>query len=414
MSFSPVQNLCRILCFVSLGALALGIDSSTWGYQENPQSQELLLPLLSDLAYYQLKVDTQNALSNKRIHLKDHELNFHTVQIKYLNQSFEPHYQKQSSHLLSLLLPPYLNYRMEVLGLYHSAQKTSVVWHRTLQIKPPESLAKISSLIPFRSFRGHLIFADAYPRISADFRESYSQENAIFLRGIDHELRTVFLDFNLSKQEDKEKKWLPPRAPQTIYFHPPYLYISRDKGWSGQRHHLVNTKNHKNFPIASTAKPSSIHPCFYSLTQGHHYTIKFLPSPNSPTQLLLTLSSNSCDPSLFYKHLQLKPKAQITPESQLITLPKKLSLALEKKTIYQYHLTQNHHLKNEKSFYALFVKTSEPHRFTQKNISDDYVILLNQDFSVDGAFSITPFYYSPRDNISFFPTLQKHLQSLRL
>ena len=99
-----------------------------------------------------------------------------------------------------------------------------LLWTRTMRT-PQIDEALFPSLrwvMPPKSYRGGLIFADQLVRLSADYLEPLGRENAVLIRGVDRYLKTQMLYF---PQINAAVSAAPPREPLGVYLSGQNLYM---------------------------------------------------------------------------------------------------------------------------------------------------------------------------------------------
>lgn len=344
------------------------------------------LPLLSDLAYYDLKKSVA-ALTASVARFTPPDPNFDHLLFRWNHQDYSAPFQIDEGSV-RVLLPvthiPAADSQVEMLGF----KDGRLVWKHDIKLTLGQRhLPTITAIKPFAQFRGGLIFADAYQRISVDHSEPYARENAVFIRGVNHDLATNVLLFDIPTQSKI------PRDPVFITTKHRQLLMASSHGAQ-----QIDLASGQSRAIPSSSAGSSFthkHPCFFHL--------------NSSTQLRVTLKANRLDlefhplpcsqPTGFLKHLWRNTEPW-PAQTTTVKLPPKLAAGLKGKKIHRHQMsrtTQKHR------FYALLLTTSTSHRFTQKDPGDDYVLVLDEDLKLDGAFAITTHYYSPRYNVGFYP-----------
>ena len=346
------------------------------------------LPLLSDLAYYDLKKNVE-ALTASVTRFTAPDPDFDRLIFRWNHQDYPVPF-RVNENSVTIKLPvaymPAAGSQVEMLGF----KDGRVVWKHGVNLTLGQRhFPTITVIKPFTQFRGGLVFADGYQRISVDHSEPYARENAVFIRGVSHDLTTNFLLFDIPT------KTKIPRDPVFVTTKQQQLLMASSSGaqW-------VDLASGQSRPIPSSGNGESLsynhkHPCFLHLS--------------SSTQLKVTLKANRLNlefhplpcsqPSGFLEHLWHNTEPW-PAQTTTVRLPPKLAAALKGKKIHRYQMSRT---TQKDRFYALLLTTSASHRFTQKDPGDDYILVLNDQFRLDGAFAITTHYYSPRYNVGFYP-----------
>ncbi|MCY4380203.1 MAG: hypothetical protein OXC40_01340 [Proteobacteria bacterium] len=378
-------------------------------------AQSASMPLLSDIAYYSLQNNVSKQLGWKKVFLSDQEMAFNRILMKYQNKLYSlPYRWGKKSHSVELLLPDYLGVNTSIYGL----QNHERIWQRSVMPAAEfdeflNSLSPLKIIIPFQTFKGGLLFADAYPRMSVDFVESYSRENAVFLRGVDYQLNTIFLKF--FESENNKQQFVPLRNALAVFHHQNTLYLTDDHGLTGW-YTQVNQRKSSTKYFTDPSPSSAGHPCFYHVSPTVSSQLSLVSSRDShdslQDRLQVKLTVARCEPSYFWQSLwSYLPHGDINHTTHHVLLPANLAEKLRAHKITSYHINKTSH-DGIAGYYVVLLKTSHDHQFTKKQISDDYILVLTQDFVLDGAFAAPAVFYSPRDNVSFFPTLAETLEDL--
>ena len=394
--------------------------------------------LLSDIAYISESIKHQNLTNKYSFFLKESEASFKKIKIKYANQWFKVPHKINKHHQVTLQLPFF--YNQEILKLY-GYKKNNQLWNRRLLLNPHQTPvnshlgSKIRKIIDLKDFKGNLLFADSIERVSSDFQELKTRENAIYIKAIDKSFNQIYTHF-FSKSKDNQifisnlnKLLLNSNSNKqisrdpistafknlTLYFYDKkalhkYNY-AKSKGTTHQLTRYPNTtsnsySNYFNQSFGCNYKQFNDQ-TFYSVSLQNFQKNQITPNNLQLKLILKFIQSTSCPYSNSSHNIQ---DHQIKTIS--IDLPPPLAKELNNKTLHYFALEKNiKYSITDLRFYALLIKVSRDDRFISREIDDDYVVILNQWFGVDGAFAIANKYYSPRNNISFFPTFEQLLIS---
>lgn len=367
---------------------------------------ESALPLLSDLAYYQLKTHLRAKLTTQLITIPSgYQLDFDELQLDLAGTRVPVHFTWQDTRTISFTSPlPYLH---EFIVAYRQGRK---LW----QLPPTHPttdfhLSALSWIQPFKRFRGYLVFADAYPRTTVDFSEAHAKENAVFIRGIDHRLGTRLLYFT-EGLNSTPKSFVPERHALKLDMVGLQLFYTAG-GYEGRRIKLNQLQGRvRSFhPPAEHPPATASHPCLFHPSPGHQLTL----SQPQPHLITLAAQASPCPAlSAYLEHLWHGTAATSAPTMRpiTITLTPQLTEYFRTQPIRSFALSSSP--PHAPSFKVLLIKTSANHSFTQKNIPDDVVLVLEPSGRIDGAFFITTHHYSPRHNVSFLPTPQAYMNHL--
>ena len=387
-----------VLLMIMSAAMILGSPTPS---AARTQTQSTL-PLLSDLAYYQLKNTIHHLISTHSITIPTgYTHNFNEISLRFADTELTTDYQWTDTNTISITPRlPYFAIEHTIVARNHNQR----VWQ--LNSAPPLSNPHLSTLRliqPFKSFRGYLVFADAYPRTTIDFSEPYTKENAVVMRGINHQLNTHFIYF--AEGLAPTQSFSPQRQALQVHHHQLKLFYSA----TGHRGHMVELNDILSSPQAFHGNETTkLHPCFFHKSAGH----KLILTQPHPELITIKTQKTSCPqpPTSYLEHLwHTQPPSPTQPIT--ITLSPPLQKILQHAAIHSFALSSPASLTSP-HFTALFIKTSAPHSFTQKHIAADLVIILDKDHHIDGAFTISTHYFSPRHNVSFLPTPQAYLNHL--
>lgn len=351
--------------------------------------------LLSDLSYSILERETKEHREFLTVDLLKEEKSFDEVVLIHQGKRYNLAFDRLKKRRIQLPLPPYILTQFHIRGY----KKKRIVWQRTISRKPvnDEVLSPIRWLLPYRSFRGALIFADDIARVSADFLEPLSRENAVLLRGLCAHSSTCFLHFPKAIHTSSDH---PARDPLGVFITPHFLhYYTTSAGYKkdfrAKKEHPFTLTSSAFLPVRQNCLKRFSSQKFYKLTtqNGWHLNFYTAQQPLKPEK----------HPCITEEHPALKAERQA-----IIPMDDVLGKELTASQVHDYHL-EGHPTKASSlpPYYALLIKTSPHHVFTQKNLPEEYVLVLNDELTVDGAFAITTRYYSPRLNVAFLPSLEE-------
>ena len=367
--------------------------------------------LLSDVAYQSAFLSHQNFKSVLTFELNDKEKSFKKIKINYNDQWYKIPFKKRAKNIVSVSLPIYLD--TPVLKLYGYKKQTRL-WHRRILLnsKKLEDLnslgGEISLIDEFNDFRGNLIFADSIERVTHDYNELSSRQNAIFIKAVNKNLSPVFYHFfdrNARFSKDNLTDLI--RNPLSTNFKKSSIYyydlnklykFNIFKAKISVHKLFIDNDNNKS----DNLKTSDFYACRYKkFTEDTYYDLS---KKITGDHLVLRLFQSTSCPGVSKSHKNTKYFE--------IALTKKLKQALKSLKIHDYSLEKNRKFKkSDLRFYSLFLKTSNPARFMTKKVSDDIVLILNKYFVIDGSFSIKNTYYSPRNNVAFFANFSEALMN---
>lgn len=360
-----------------------------------------VLPLLSDLAYFHLKTHVRHRQGPQMITIPaGHQRDFDEIQLALAGARIPVEFTWQDAHTISFTSPlPYLH------DLIIARRQHRELWRLPVPQRTSNlHLSELTWIQPFRRFSGYLVFADAYPRTTVDFGEAYTKENAVFIRGIDHQLNTRLLYFTEGLTRSPPS-FIPERHALKLGVHKIQLFYTTS-GYAGHRiglNQLLRRPQLFHPPAATTPA----HPCLFHHSPDH----KLILTQPQPHLLTLTAQASPCPELSSYLEHRWHGWTETAPMSPLtITLMPQLTEYFRAQPIRSFALSSSG--LGTPSFKVLLIKTSADHSFTHKNIPDDVVIVLEPSGQIDGAFFITTHHYSPRHNVSFLPTPQAYMNHL--
>ena len=356
--------------------------------------------LLSDLSYHILRKETQVFSDPIKINLLKKERSFDKVWLNYQDRSYEVPFDRRKKSI-EITLPPYLLSSFDLKGYKNRA----LVWQRSFsRTLPAEDIfPPLRFVLRYKTFRGALVFADQIPRLSADFLEPLTRENAVFLRGVCADLSTCFLYFPRFQTQESQS---PLRYPLGVFMRDHSLYYYHSSAgikWDFKS----NDKQEFSFENHIFNKDKK---CPKRFSDQRYYYMDF---SKKKWSLSFYESESKINDSLKRQEDCRRIFREAVASRHVIHVPRDLIRELQGVEIHDYHIesfpTQ---IEGKPSFYVLLIKAFADHVFTQKKRPDDYVLVLDESFSVDGVLAVATHYYSPRLNVAFLPSLEDFLTEI--